>query len=102
MDGSGRAIDNIFVGRLWRSVKHKDVYLNGYTTMGELLVGLTKYFPLYNTVRPQQSLDNQTPQEGHKTSSGVDAVFVHKYRTQESPSCAALKEDCGRGSQDSK
>ena len=42
MDGRGRAFDNIFVERLWRSVKHENVYLNGYATMGELLVGLTK------------------------------------------------------------
>ena len=44
MNGRGRAFDNIFVGRLWRSVKHEDVYLNGYATMEELLIGLTKYF----------------------------------------------------------
>ena len=44
MDGRGRAFDNIYVKRLWRSVKHEDVYLNGCVTMGELLVGLTKYF----------------------------------------------------------
>ena len=42
MDGRGRAFDNIFVERLWRSVKHEDVYLKGYATMGELLIGLTK------------------------------------------------------------
>ena len=84
MDGRGRAYDNIFVERLWRSVKHEDVYLNGYATMGELLVGLTKYFAFYNTERPHQSLDNQTPQEVHKTSSGGGAMIVDKYRTGES------------------
>src|SRR5450830_762918 len=56
MDGRGRAYDNIFVERLWRSVKHEDVYLNGYATMGELLIGLTKYFAFYNAERPHQSL----------------------------------------------
>jgi putative transposase len=55
MDGRGRAYDNIFVERLWRSVKHEDVYLNGYATMGELLVGLKKYFVFYNTERPHQA-----------------------------------------------
>jgi len=84
MDGRGRAYDNIFVERLWRSVKHEDIYLNGYATMGELLVGLTKYFAFYNTERPHQSLDNQTPQEVHKTSSGGGAMIVDKYRTGES------------------
>ena len=46
MDGRGRAFDNIFVERLWRSVKHEDVYLNGYATMGELLIGLTAVAPV--------------------------------------------------------
>jgi putative transposase len=83
MDGRGRAYDNIFVERLWRSVKHEDVYLHGYATMGELLIGLTKYFAFYNTERPHQSLENQTPQEVHKTSSGGGAMIVDKYRTKE-------------------
>jgi len=83
MDGRGRAYDNIFVERLWRSVKHEDVYLNGYATMGELLVGLTKYFAFYNAERPHQSLGNQTPQEVHKTSSGGGAMIVDKYRAKE-------------------
>lgn len=80
MDGRGRAYDNIFVERLWSSVKHEDIYLNGYATMGELLVVLTKYFAFYNTERPHQALDNQTPQEVHKTSSGGGAMIVDKYR----------------------
>jgi putative transposase len=44
MDGRGRALDNIFVERLWRSIKHEDVYLKGYATMGELTLGQTQYF----------------------------------------------------------
>jgi hypothetical protein len=83
MDGRGRTYDNIFVERLWRSVKHEDVYHNGYATMGELLLGLTKYFAFYNAERPHQSLGNQTPQEVHKTSSGGGAMIVDKYRTTE-------------------
>jgi len=83
MDGRGRAYDNIFVERLWRSVKHEDIYLNGYATMGELLVGLTKYFAFYNTERPHQSLDNQRPQEVHKASSGGGAMIVDKYQSKE-------------------
>ena len=42
MDGRGRALDNIFVERLWRSVKYEDIYLKGYATMSELLLGLTE------------------------------------------------------------
>ena len=49
----------LFVERLWRSVKHEDVYLNDYATMGELLIGLTKYFAFYNAERPHQSLENK-------------------------------------------
>ena len=79
----GRAYDNIFVERLWRSVKHEDVYLNGYATMGELLIGLTKYFAFYNTERPHQSLGHKTPQEVHTTSCGGGAMIVNKYRTKE-------------------
>jgi putative transposase len=71
------------VERLWRSVKHKDIYLNGYSAMGELLIGLTKYFAFYNAERAHQSLGNQTPQEVHETSSGGGAMIVDKYRTKE-------------------
>ena len=51
MDGRGRALDNIFVERLWRSVKYEDVYLRGYTTLSELQRGLTDYVVFYNTER---------------------------------------------------
>ena len=79
MDGRGRAFDNIFVERLWRSVKHEDVYLNGYATMGELLIGLTKYFVFYNGERPHQALGNQTPDAVHENRSGGGAMIVDKY-----------------------
>ena len=64
-------------------MKHEDVYLHGYSAMGDLLVGLTKYFAFYNAERAHQSLGNQTPQEVHETSSGGGAVIVDKYRTKE-------------------
>ncbi len=48
MDGRGRALDNIFVERLWRNVKHEDVYLKGYANMAELMIGLAQYFSFYN------------------------------------------------------
>lgn len=54
MDGRGKAFDNIFVERLWRSVKHADVYLKGYASMGALMIGLAKYFAFYNGERPHQ------------------------------------------------
>lgn len=79
MDGRGRAFDNIFVERLWRSVKHEDVYLKGYATMGELMVGLTKYFFFYNGERPHQSLGDKTPEVVYRTATGGGAMILDKY-----------------------
>jgi putative transposase len=63
MDGKGRWVDNVFVERLWRSVKYEDVYLNAYGTILEVKDGLTKYFKFYNQTRPHRSLDGRTPDE---------------------------------------
>lgn len=63
MDGRGRAMDNIFTERLWRSVKYEEVYLNEYATPRQARQGLTDYFYLYNYERPHQSLDYLTPAE---------------------------------------
>jgi len=79
MDGRGRAFDHIFVERLWRNVKHEDVYLKGYATMGELMVGLTAYFALYNGERPHQSLGDQTPDVVHQTAKGGGAMIADKF-----------------------
>jgi putative transposase len=61
MDGKGRALDNIFIERLWRSVKQEYVYLNPCETGRELWRGLNNYFQFYNEERPHQSLQNLTP-----------------------------------------
>jgi len=61
MDGRGRCLDNVFVERLWRTVKYENVYLRGYATVPQLHEGLEGYFPFYNTERLHQSLDYQTP-----------------------------------------
>jgi putative transposase len=61
MDGRGRAFDNIFNERLWRSVKYEDVYVREYTTVPALEAGLRSYFQLYNEDRPHQSLAYHTP-----------------------------------------
>jgi putative transposase len=63
MDGRGRAFDNIFVERLWRSVKYEEVYLHQYTTVSEARHNLKRYFHFYNTERPHQALDYRTPYE---------------------------------------
>ena len=63
MDGRGRALDNIFIERLWRSVKYENVYLNVYENGLSLWEGLETYFQFYNHQRVHQSLDYQTPKE---------------------------------------
>jgi len=63
MDGKGRCLDNIFVERLWRSVKYEDVYLKCYERVPELESGLGAYFGFYNEERFHQSLDYRTPAE---------------------------------------
>ena len=63
MDGKGRAFDNIFVERLWRSVKYEEVYLNDYEIVKNAIVGLFRYFEFYNKERVHQALEYQTPYE---------------------------------------
>jgi putative transposase len=65
MDGRGRVFDNIFIERLWRSVKYENVYLKGYETCEETIDGLCSYFPFYNNQRPHQSLGYKVPHEIH-------------------------------------
>jgi putative transposase len=64
-DGKGRALDNIFIERLWRSVKYEEVYPKNYTTVEEALKGLEDYFYFYNNKRLHQSLDYQAPAQIH-------------------------------------
>ncbi len=65
MDGRGRVFDNIFIERLWRTVKYEDVYIKEYATVPALFTGLGGYFDLYNYERPHQSLDYCTPAGVH-------------------------------------
>lgn len=65
MDGRGRVLDNIFIERLWRTVKYEDIFLREYTTVPALADGLQSYFGFYNTERPHQSLGYRTPAEVH-------------------------------------
>lgn len=69
MDGRGRALDNIFVERLWRSVKYEDIYLKSYEMMDEAMEGLSEYFYFYNNERLHQSLNYKTPFEIHYPDS---------------------------------
>jgi len=63
MDGKGRWIDNVFIERLWRSVKYEEVYLHGYTNGTEARTALTRYFSFYNARRSHQALEYRTPDE---------------------------------------
>jgi putative transposase len=65
-DGRGRALDNVFVERLWRSVKYEDIYIKDYDRVSELESGLTAYFRFYDEERPHQSLGYQTPGEVYR------------------------------------
>lgn len=69
MDGVGRAIDNVFIERLWRSLKYEDIYLKAYETVADLIKGLTKYFIFYSTERPHQSLGGRTPQSVYEQTA---------------------------------
>lgn len=61
MDGRGRAIDNVWIERLWRTVKYEDIYIRDYVDGRALFLGLSNYFAFYNTKRPHSSLDYKTP-----------------------------------------
>jgi putative transposase len=69
-DGRGHALVNIFTERFWRSVKYEDVYLKGYSTMPELMMGLTNYFVFYNSEHLHQSLGYRAPDSVYPTVEG--------------------------------
>ena len=68
MDGKGRAIDNVMIERLWRTLKYEEVYLKEYTTGTDLYKGLRRYFDFYTRERKHSSLDRQTPAEVYRSS----------------------------------
>ena len=70
MDGRGRAIDNVFVERLWRTIKYEHVYLNPATSGSELREGLAKYIEFYNAERPHDGLGGSTPDEAYFEAMG--------------------------------
>ena len=74
MDGRGRVTDNIFIERLWRSVKYEEVYLHDYADGAEARRGLERYFRFYNTQRRHQALGNRTPREVHMARAAGSAA----------------------------
>jgi putative transposase len=73
MDGKGRCLDNVFVERLWRSVKYEEIYLYCHETVPQLSKGLGSYFPFYNEQRLHQSLDYRTPAQVYREGQGKAA-----------------------------
>lgn len=71
MDGKNRALDNIYIERLWRSLKYEDIYLRHYETVRELREGIERYFTFYNTRRFHHSLDYLTPDEVYQSFQAV-------------------------------
>lgn len=61
MDGKGRWMDNVFIERLWKSVKYEDIYLKAYSSVTEARKGLSQYFQFYNEKRWHQNFDRKTP-----------------------------------------
>jgi putative transposase len=76
MDGKGSYNDNLFIERLWRSVKYEEVYLNAYQDGREARISLGSYFRFYNTERPHQALDYKTPAEAHAPSTTTPTAMV--------------------------
>ncbi len=78
MDGKGRWLDNVFVERLWRSLKYEDIYLKGYADGREAKAGIASWMTFYNLQRPHQALGNRTPmaawREGTTGALGGQAV----------------------------
>jgi putative transposase len=71
MDGRGRALDNVFIERLWRSLKYEEVYLKSYRDVRELETGLAHWFAFYNHERPHQSLGYRTPADAYHEAEPV-------------------------------
>ena len=73
-DGKGRYLDNIFVERLWRSLKYEEVYLKAYSQVGEARVGIGSYLAFYNEARPHQALGYRTPGEVYRSERAAEKV----------------------------
>jgi len=82
MDGRGRCMDNIFVERLWRSLKYQEVYINEYENPRQAYQGIARYFGKYNTYRPHQSLNGLTPIEVYYGNYSADDFVKPKVKKQ--------------------
>ncbi len=71
MDGKGRWMDNVFIERLWRTIKYEEVYLRAYDTVAEARTGIDRYIEFYNGTRTHQALGKLTPDEVYFQSNGL-------------------------------
>ncbi len=78
MDGKGRYLDNIFVERLWRSIKYEEVYLKAYQTVAEARTGINAYLEFYNQQRPHQALGYRTPAEVYQNGQEEKEVALQE------------------------
>jgi putative transposase len=74
MDGRGAWRDNVFVERLWRSVKYEEVYLRAYDSVAEARASIGRYFDFYNRKRPHSSLDARTPDQAYFDALPLEAA----------------------------
>jgi putative transposase len=74
MDGKGAWRDNVFVERLWRTIKYEDVYLRAYASVSEARSGIGQYLTFYNSRRPHSSLDGRTPDQAYFHQPAPEAV----------------------------
>jgi len=71
MDGRGRALDNVFIERLWRTVKYEEVFIRDYGDGGQAFINLNRYFKFYNQERPHSALSGATPCEVYREATGI-------------------------------
>jgi putative transposase len=83
MDGRGRWMDNVFIERLWRSLKYEDVYLKGYADGREARNGIGNWIAFYNHVRPHQALGNRTPMAVWRDGMTSPSTYPHDSQTQQ-------------------
>lgn len=106
MDGRGRALDNVFIERLWRSLKYENVYLRDYASVAELQDGLRRYFDFYNHGRKHQALGNRTPAAVHYGKPVEKLLKCCEFPMEISPSSPgppsplSRREHGGRGEAD--
>ena len=97
MDGRGRALDNIFVERLWRTVKYEEVYIKEYETVMEAVEGLRRYFIFYNEERLHQSLGYKTPQQIYYCDVDEENVYNNRVgnKAEGADNCVKNEARCG-------